>query len=124
MSDALETQIIEAEERLREAMLHSSVEELETLLAADLLFTDHLGVVTTKAADIAAHASGAVKIDRLEFSDRQFRLLGDAAVVVVRADIAGVFMGAPASGSFRFTRVWKRNPTGWQVVVGHSCLVA
>ena len=124
MSNALETEIVEVERRLQEAMLKSSVEELENLLADDLLFTNHMGVVTTKEADVSAHESGAVKIDRLEFSDRRMRFLGDVVVVIVRVEISGVFMGTPASGSFQFTRVWRRNTKGWQVVVGHSCLVA
>ena len=124
MSDAVEAQIVEVEQRLQEAMLNSSVEELDCLLAPDLLFTNHLGMVTTKEADLSAHASGAVKIDSLDISDRRMRLLGDVAVVVVRVEIAGVFMGTPASGVFQFTRVWRQGAKGWQVVVGHSSLVA
>ncbi len=123
MSHAIEDQIIAVEERLKIAMLHSSVEDLHELLADDLLFTSHLGVVTTKEADIEAHASGAVKIHSLEFTDRRIRLLGNAAVVLVRVKIAGEFMGQAASGTFQFTRVWQDSKAGWQVRVAHSCLV-
>lgn len=122
MDHETETQILEAEERLRRAMLDSSVGELDELLDDDLLFTSHLGQVTTKEADLSAHASGAVKIDSLEFSDRQVRPLGEVAVVAVRVAIAGTFLGQAASGAFRFTRVWRRGPRGWRVVVAHSCL--
>jgi hypothetical protein len=43
MNEAVETQIINAEERLRLAMFASDVGTLDELLAPELIFTSHLG---------------------------------------------------------------------------------
>lgn len=45
MTNTIETQILEAEERLRLAMLGSDVAALDELLAPDLIFTSHSGTV-------------------------------------------------------------------------------
>ncbi|VEP17396.1 hypothetical protein H1P_60052 [Hyella patelloides LEGE 07179] len=41
MSNSIKTQILEAEEKLRLAMLHSDVDTLNKLLAPELVFTNH-----------------------------------------------------------------------------------
>jgi ketosteroid isomerase-like protein len=113
------------EERLLRAMRASDLAELDALLADDLVFTDHLGALWGKQDDLAAHRSGAIEVETVAASDERIRLLDGAAIVTVRLEISGRFAGEPASGAFRFTRVWA--PTGdgrWQVVTAHSTLVA
>ncbi|MEO0836646.1 MAG: nuclear transport factor 2 family protein, partial [Cyanobacteria bacterium J06642_3] len=46
MTNSIETQILQAEERLTEAMLNSDVAALNQLLASELTFTNHLGQVS------------------------------------------------------------------------------
>ncbi|GJD17534.1 hypothetical protein RIVM261_024900 [Rivularia sp. IAM M-261] len=43
MDNQIEHQIIEAEEKLRLAMLHSDVKALDELLSSRLIFTNHQG---------------------------------------------------------------------------------
>ena len=43
MNRAVESEVLEAEDLLRGAMLRSDVEALDALLAPELLFTNHLG---------------------------------------------------------------------------------
>jgi ketosteroid isomerase-like protein len=120
-----ERSILEAEERLRQAMLAADTGALEEMLSADLIFTSHMGQVLGKADDLAAHASGLFKIHALDPSERQIRLHADFAVVSVRMRIEGTFNGAPANGDFRFTRIWKPNAAGrLQVVAGHAGMLA
>lgn len=125
MNRPMEAQIEEAEQQLRKAMLHSDVPALDGLLASDLIFTNHLGHVLGKEDDLAAHRSGVVKIEALEPSEMQIRLRGDVAIVSVRVRLEGTWNGNPASGNFRFTRVWSHSPSGaWQVIAAHSGLIA
>ncbi len=125
MDDRLEAGIVEAERRLRQAMLRSDVIALDELLAPDLIFTNHLGQIMTKQDDLAAHQSGAVRVDELTPSDEHVRMHGHVGVVSVRVRIAGCFAGVASAGDFRFTRVWARSPDGtWRVVAAHSSLVA
>ncbi len=106
-------------------MLGSDVSALDELLAPELIFTSHLGQLVGKEDDLAAHRLGLIKVSALEYSDRHVRLIGDVAIVSVRARLSGTFAGNPASGDFRFTRVWALSPRGtWQVVAGHADVVA
>lgn len=120
-----EAAIRELERRIRAAMLASDVEELEALLADELVFTDHLGGLWRKRDDLDAHRAGRLHVESLEASDERILLLDGAAVVSVQLRIAGTFAGEPASGTFRFTRVWAPTAPGrWQVVAAHSTMVA
>ena len=117
-------QIKGLERRLLNAMRTSALEELDALLADDLLFTDHLGGLWGKQDDLMAHRSGVIHIRALSASQERILVLDGAAVVSVLLEIAGTFAGQEASGAFRFTRVWAPTARGkWQVVVAQSTLV-
>lgn len=125
MSNPIETQIIESEERLRLAMLRSDANALNELLAPELIFTNHLGQVLTKQDDLVAHQSGTLKVKVLTPSEQHIQLIGDVALVSVRAHIVGSYAGATSEADFRFTRVWTLSSNGtWQVVAAHSSVVA
>jgi ketosteroid isomerase-like protein len=125
MGNVVETEILEAEERLRQAMLGGDVSVLDALLAPELIFTNHLGQVLGKEDDLNAHRSGLVKITELAPSDRQVLIKADVAVVSVQVHLAGSYAGVAAEADFRFTRVWARSTDEtWQVIAGHSSIVA
>ena len=84
MNEAVETQIINAEERFRLAMLASDVSTLDELLAPELMFTSHLGEVLGKQDDLAAHKSGLIQIHDLKPSEQAIQLHGEVAIVLVR----------------------------------------
>jgi hypothetical protein len=69
MSKHTESQIIEIEERLRQAMLKSDVAELDALIAPELIFTSYLGQLTTKQEDLDMHRSGRIKIGSITPSE-------------------------------------------------------
>ncbi len=125
MNTTVETQIIDAEERLRLAMLASDVSVLNELLAPELIFTNHLGQLMTKQDDLNAHESGMIQIDALHASERHIQFYGEVAIVLVRMQISGSYAGQPASGDFRFTRVWAVSSRGnWHIVAAHIGMVA
>lgn len=126
MDKNLEAQIADAEERLRLAMLASDVNVLDELLASDLIFTNHLGQLLSKEADLSAHKSGDLNISVLKSSEQKILFLADnAAIVSVRVQVVGEYAGKPAGGDFRFTRVWSRLPNNkWQVMVAHAGMIA
>ncbi|MDH5407896.1 MAG: nuclear transport factor 2 family protein [Gammaproteobacteria bacterium] len=123
--DVLTELMQRCEERLKNAMLQSDVSALDDLLAPDLVFTNHLGFTMSKQDDLDAHRSGVLKINQIDLSDQKIKVLQDSAVVTVQAHIIGSFNGETSENDFRFTRVWaKASDDHWQIVVGHSCLVA
>lgn len=126
MQHVAQTQILAAEEQLRQAMLASDVTTLEALLAPELIFTNHLGQRVSQQDDLNAHRSGLVQIQTLILSEQQVHTHGDMGVVSVRAQISGIYAGQPANGDFRFTRVWAltADRTAWRVVAAHCTLVS
>ena len=123
MDGTIKNEIVAVEEKLKEAMRSSDVRVLDELLSSHLLFTNHLGQLVSKEADLAGHKSGDFKIEALEFSEQRIQLVGDLAAVSVLAKISGSYRGVPANGNFRFTRLWAKEGDRWQVVVGHSSSV-
>jgi hypothetical protein len=61
MNGTVEAQILDAEDRLRTAMLNSDLAALDELLAPELIFTNHLGHLLGKEDDLAAYRSGILK---------------------------------------------------------------
>jgi hypothetical protein len=89
MNRTVETQILNAEDQLRTAMLSSDVDALDKFLAPGLLFTNHLGQLLGKEDDLASHRSGLLKVSELKQSEQYVRIDGQAAIVSVRNAIVG-----------------------------------
>ena len=125
MSNPIEAQILEAEERLGLAMLDSDVKVLDELLAPELIFTNHLGQVLGKQDDLAAHRSGKFKIEVLTPSDRHIQLKGNVAIVTVKVHLIGRYEGTSFDNNLRFTRVWTLSSNqNWHIVAAHIGIVA
>jgi ketosteroid isomerase-like protein len=120
MMETVETQIINLEERLRQAMLASDVRVLNELVAPKVIITSHQGDLLSKQDDLTAHQSGLFKIKELNPSERQIQIYREVAIVSVRMEVSGWYNGEPANGDFRYTRVWAISSTGtWQIVAAH-----
>jgi len=112
------------EEQLKEAMLQSNVEELDRLLADDLIFTNHLGHIMTKQDDLDAHRSKIIKINAITLSEQKIKLDYKIAIVTVKAHIVGSFNNQKSENNFRFTRVWREtSDKTWQITAVHSSLI-
>ncbi len=121
MNDLYTNQIINCEERLRQAMLRSDVDALDELLSSELVFTNHLGQIMSKDDDLNAHKSGLLKLNEIILSDNKISHYGDVVVVTVKAHIIGSYDGAESDSDFRFTRVWNKESNKlWKIVAGHS----
>ena len=120
----MEIDIVEAEERLRQAMLASDTLALDALISPDLVFTNHFGQLLSKETDLALHQSGTIRFQTLAPFETLIQIHGDCAIVSVRMQVQGAFAGTPFAENFRYTRVWRqREPKVWQVVAGHMSVV-
>lgn len=125
MSKHTESQIIEIEERLRQAMLNSDVDELDALIAPELIFTSYLGQLVSKQQDLDMHRSGRIEIESIAPSERQIQLNEGFSVVSVKMHMSSSYEGTEMEGNFRFTRVWSLSSAGsLQIVAGHVGIVA
>ncbi|HMA21693.1 MAG TPA: nuclear transport factor 2 family protein [Gemmatimonadaceae bacterium] len=114
-------EITELEARIRAAQLAADTKSLDTLISEDLLFTGPNGQLGTKAQDLDAHASGAVRFRKHEPEELRIRRVGEnVAVTALLANLTVEVGGNSVSGTYRYTRVWAREDNGpWQVVGGH-----
>jgi Domain of unknown function (DUF4440) len=125
MSKHSEQQIIEIEERLRQAMLKSDVLELDELIAPELVFTSYLGHLVSKQQDLAIHQSGILDFREMTPSERQIHLGEGFSVVSVKMHILGSYEGVEVDEYYRFTRIWAISNTGsLQIIAGHVGVVA
>jgi ketosteroid isomerase-like protein len=116
-----DAEIVALEARLRAAQLSADVAELDQMIDDVLLFTGPDGQLGTKAQDLAAHGSGAVRFREHEPEELRVRRIGsDVAVVALRARLAVEVAGKLVRGTYRYTRVWARGKDGvWRVAGGH-----
>src|SRR5689334_23884780 len=120
MPEPNETQVSDAEERLRLAMLFSDTRALDELLSDELRFTDHLGHVNSKADELAGHQSGALSLMELAPVEQHIQLLPGGAVVTVLKHVLGRYQGQPINQHLRYTRVWAAGPEGaLRVIASH-----
>jgi ketosteroid isomerase-like protein len=118
---APDVEIVALEARLRAAQLAADLEQLDQLIDDDLLFTGPDGQLGTKAQDLAAHGSGALRFREHEPEELRVRRVGrDVAVVALRARLAVEVGGKLVRGTYRYTRVWSRGTdSAWRVAGGH-----
>jgi ketosteroid isomerase-like protein len=118
---AADPEIVALEAQIRAAQLGADVSALDQLIAEELLFTGPDGQLGTKAQDLSAHGSGAVRFRAHEPEELRVRRVGaDVAVSALRARLSVEVAGALVRGTYRYTRVWAREGGGpWRVVGGH-----
>ena len=109
-------QIEQLEDEWRTAQIAGDAAAMDRLLSDDYIGISMSGQVNTKAQQLARIRSHALTVSRLDIEDRKIKLLGQVAVVTVRASVQGVSEGTPLNGNFRYTRVYQHLPTGaWKI---------
>jgi len=118
---APDPEIVALEASLRSAQLGADVDVLDQLISDDLMFTGPDGNLATKSQDLEAHRSGIVRFRRHEVRELRIRRLGkDVAITALLARLAVEIAGTVTSGTYRYTRVWRREEDGkWRVAGGH-----
>ncbi|WP_321959436.1 nuclear transport factor 2 family protein [Burkholderia cenocepacia] len=121
--DAIRTVIEPSETALRAAMLANDVEALDVLLDDDLVFTVPTGQVISKEDDLAAHRAKLLRLDALDAIEMRASAVDEMILTTTRAALAGRFDGAAFTGTFAYTRLWRRSGAHWRVVAGHASQV-
>ena len=120
MNSPFNEQILAAEERLRQAMLHNDVPVLDELIAPDLLFTGLNGQLASKADDLAAHQARLLRVTIFEPVEQTIQIHPGFAVVSALMHLVGTYAGTPIDQRLRYTRVWVVAPNGSvQIAAGH-----
>ena len=119
MNQEIETQIRACEARLYAAMLASDVAELDSLIADDLLFAGPTGELATKAMDLDLHRTGGTQFHEYIPKELEIRVWSEQfALASAKVFLRGTFLGQAFAGDYRYTRIWRKGPQGWQIVGG------
>lgn len=111
--------IVVAEAAIRAAQLSADVGALDRLISDDLLFAGPDGALATKAQDLEAFRSGAVRFVEHEPEELRVRpVTPDVVVSSLRARLVVQVAGDEHRGTFRYLRVWAREGDAWRVVGG------
>jgi ketosteroid isomerase-like protein len=113
---AAKQQVEALEEQWRQAQLAGDVATMDKLLSDDYIGISMTGQVNTKMQQLDRMRMHKVALTRLDLGDRQVKLIGSIAIVTSRAEVEGTNDGAPVKGTYRYTRVYQRLPSGvWKI---------
>jgi ketosteroid isomerase-like protein len=102
-----------------EAIKNRDREALDRLLADDFIFTDDEGNVYDKAQYISAIVD-LIRVSSYVVDQTAVHVYGDTGIVAGRWTGTQTVEGEDASGAFRFTDTFARQPGGWQGVASHD----
>ena len=109
-------QVEALEERWREARLAGDVATMDKMLSDDYIGISMTGQVSTKAQQLDRVREHRVVLTRIDLGDMQIKLVGAIAIVTSRADVTGTNDGVTIQGTYRYTRVYQRQPSGvWKI---------
>lgn len=109
-------QIDELEEQFRTSTLNGDDATMDRLLSEDYVGITWTGQVNTKATQLERIRKRVLVVTRMDVSDVKVKLLGPVAIVTGAATVEGTNDGSPMTGTFRYTRVYQRLPTGlWKI---------
>ena len=109
-------QVEALEEQWRKAQLAGDAVTMDRMLSEDFIGISMSGQVNTKAQLLDRVRAHRVQLSKIELSDMKVKLVGGIAIVTSLADVEGINEGASVKGTYRYTRVYQRLPSGgWKI---------
>jgi ketosteroid isomerase-like protein len=122
--DSVRRDIVALEERIGRANFACDYRFFAQVEAAEFIFTDSRGGVTTRAEDLAGESSCKPSKGSYSLEDVRLMAYGDVVVFNALTTTRGTTpKGEPFERKTRFTDVLVRRDAGWRLVAGHSSLV-
>ena len=118
----VEQAVMDTQRRWEEALKQFDPESMQSLLADDDLQTDFKGVVDDKASwlhgfkSVAANVRSGITRWEISFDGEKVRVYGNTAIVTGRGTFNGQRKGTPVNHVIRFTNVWVKRSSVWQLV--------
>lgn len=104
------------EEQWRVAQLAGDVATMDRLLSDDFVGISMTGQVNTKAQQLSRISSHSFVLTKIDLGEMKVKLVGQVAIVTVRASVEGTNQGVPMNGNFRYTRIYQHMPGGgWKI---------
>jgi ketosteroid isomerase-like protein len=112
----LKRQVEHLEEIWRIAQLNDDIAEMDKLLSEDYVGITMNGQVVTKMQQLDRMRTRQFVLTKIELNDVKVKLIGTTAVVTSQAEVEGTNEGNSIRGTYRYTRVYSRLPSGaWKI---------
>jgi hypothetical protein len=100
----------------KKALLSADTVSLSRLTASEFYEVNRLGQLRTRAMNMQEIATGALKLQSVNYDSLSVRIYDNVAILTGIADNVGDFRGMPFSGKIRYTRIFVRRDGRWQAV--------
>ncbi len=109
-------QIEQLEMQWRMAQLSGDVTTMDHMLAEDYVGITMTGQVTTKAQQVARLRNHVLVFTRLDVQEMKVKLIGQVAIVTVKARVEGTSAVKRIDGEYHYTRIYHQLATGaWKI---------
>ncbi|MSQ19925.1 MAG: nuclear transport factor 2 family protein [Betaproteobacteria bacterium] len=119
-AEAVKLEIKTLEDRRYQAMIAKDAATLDKLLGAGLVYTHSYGGADSKATYMDGVRSKKWDYQSIERPSEMIQVYGDTAVVTGHVKINIFADGKPKLLNSRFTNVWVKGASGWQMVCWQS----
>ena len=109
-------QVEQLEELWRVAQINDDIAAMDRLLSEDYVGITMNGQVVTKSQQLDRMRTRQYTLTKIELNDVKVKLIGTTAIVTCQAEVEGSSEGTPIHGTYRYTRVYSRLPSGaWKI---------
>lgn len=109
-------QVEQLEQSWRTAQLANDIPAMDKLLSDDYIGITMNGQVVTKHQQLERMRNRQLVVTRIDMDDMKVKLIGSTAVVTSLINIDGTLDGNDMHGTYRYTRVYTRLPSGaWKI---------
>lgn len=115
-NDQYKHQVEQLEQVWRTAELNADATAMDKLLSDDFVGITMTGQVVTKTQQLERLRRRTTVLSKIDLKVEHVKLIGMTAIVQSLAQVDGSNEGTPMHGTFRYTRVYSRQPSGaWQI---------
>lgn len=109
-------QVEQLEETWRIAQINGDIATMDRLLSEDYVGITMNGQVVTKTQQLDRMRARQYELTKIELNDVKVKLIGTTAIVTCQAEVEGTSEGNSIRGTYRYTRVYSRLPSGaWKI---------
>jgi ketosteroid isomerase-like protein len=109
-------EVEQMEQTWRTAQLTGDVVAMDKLLSEDYVGISMNGQVVTKMQQLDRIRNRQLVVTKIDLDDVKVKLIGTTAIVTSLASVEGTSDGSTIRGTYRYTRVYLRLPTGvWKI---------
>lgn len=116
MATPEQQQVLQASDRLRQAILASEPDQIRQILATNYTGTDLMGRRLDRFGAVEAAAFNAMRFEKVDIETQSVQVSGDNAVQTGSAYVQGYSRGELFNATYRFVRQWQRVNGEWKLV--------